>query len=167
MAIFLINLTIVASLFLGNYKKAAPEAIKADMIVVEKEKRRLYLLKDMEILAEYEIALGGDPIGHKVREGDERTPEGLYIIDFKNPESDYCRALRISYPNRIDKARAARMGVAPGGDVMIHGIKKGWGWLGALHRRIDWTDGCIAVTNKEIKEIYKATDVGTPIEILP
>lgn len=115
----------------------------------------------------YSIALGGNPVGHKQRRGDERTPEGVYFIESQNEHSRFHLALSISYPNEEDRERAAAKGVSPGGDIMIHGIRNGLGWLGPVHRLLDWTDGCIAVTNSEIEEIWKLVEVGTPVEITP
>lgn len=142
-------------------------AQKADAIIVLKSERRMMLMKDGATLREYSIALGFSPQGHKGREGDGKTPEGRYRIDFKNARSGYHRALRVSYPNADDRKAAAARGEDPGGDIMIHGLKNGMGWLGGLHRLRDWTYGCIAVTNAEIEEIWSMVDVGTPIEIKP
>jgi murein L,D-transpeptidase YafK len=105
--------------------------------------------------------------GYKQREGDGRTPEGRYAIDFKNPRSRFHLALRISYPDASDRDSARRRGVPPGGDIMIHGLPNGLGWLGKYHLWRDWTDGCIAVTNGQIEEIWASVDVGTPVEIRP
>lgn len=153
--------------FLIGRRLPEPAAARADRILVEKAARRLTLLRGDAVLARYDVALGVDPIGHKQREGDGRTPEGIYKIDFKNARSRFHLALRISYPNAADGDSARGRGVPPGGDIMIHGLPNGLGWLGDWHRVRDWTDGCIAVTNAEIDEIWAATDVGTPIEIKP
>src|SRR5689334_13479554 len=114
--------------------------IRADQIVVYKARREMLLLLGQSVLRVYRIALGREPVGHKEREGDGRTPEGLYTIDWRNPKSRYYLSLRISYPNAADRARAADLGVEPGGDIMIHGLKDG------QIREGDWTQGCIAVT---------------------
>jgi len=143
------------------------QAAEVDRVLIEKSARRLVLLQRDRPIRVYTVALGGDPIGHKQREGDERTPEGLYEIDARNPDSAYHLALRISYPNAQDRARAATAGVDPGGMTMIHGIRNGLGWIGGLHRFFDWTDGCIAVTNPEMDEIWDLVQVGTPVEIRP
>jgi murein L,D-transpeptidase YafK len=140
---------------------------RANAIVVEKAARRLTLRRDDRVLQTYEVSLGSDPIGHKQREGDGRTPEGRYAIDFKNPRSRFHLALRISYPDASDRDSARRRGVPPGGDIMIHGLPNGLGWLGKYHLWRDWTDGCIAVTNGQIEEIWASVDVGTPVEIRP
>ena len=139
----------------------------ADKVLIEKKERRLTLLSKGEVIKTYRIALGGDPIGPKERQGDNKTPEGTYIIDSRNSNSDYHLSLHISYPNEKDKMRAKELGVSPGGDIMIHGIKNGLGWVGALHAGIDWTQGCIAVANEEMEEIYKLVPNGTIVEIRP
>ena len=143
------------------------EAERADRVVVEKAARRLTLLREGRVLATYPISLGFAPEGHKAREGDGRTPEGVYNVEFKHPRSRYHLALRVSYPDAQAREAASRAGVSAGSDIMIHGIRNGFGWLGALHRERDWTDGCIAVTNAEIREIWSRVHDGTPVEIRP
>lgn len=140
---------------------------RADRIYVEKAKRTLTLYRKNESLETYKISLGTAPVGHKEKEGDGKTPEGRYTIDYRNARSQFHRALHISYPAAADKAHARALGVSPGGDVMIHGLGKGFAWMGALHAAKDWTLGCIAVTNEEIEEIWRAVPDGTPIEIVP
>lgn len=135
--------------------------LKADRILVRKFLREMTLLRGDSVLRTYRIALGPNPVSHKEREGDGRTPEGIYRIDRRNPRSRYHLALHISYPNERDIARAAELGVAPGGDIMIHGLKDG------QPREADWTQGCIAVTDQEMDEIWHLVDDGVPIEILP
>ena len=139
----------------------------ADKILVEKEKRRLTLISKGEVLKTYKIALGGNPIGPKERQGDNKTPEGTYIIDSRNKDSRYHLSLHVSYPNEKDKRRARELGVSPGGDIMIHGIKNGFSWVGDIHTEVDWTKGCIAVTDEEIVEIEKLAPNGTIVEIRP
>ena len=139
----------------------------ADKVLIEKKERRLTLLSKGEVIKTYKIALGGDPVGPKERQGDNKTPEGNYIIESRNGNSRYHLSLRISYPNEKDKMRAKEIGVSPGGDIMIHGIKNGYSWVGASHAGIDWTKGCIAVTNQEMEEIYKFVPIGTNVEIRP
>ncbi|MEM9796159.1 MAG: L,D-transpeptidase family protein [Pseudomonadota bacterium] len=144
----------------------APEDQQADAIHVDKSERRLTLLRDGTAIATYDISLGADGDGgHKQQEGDERTPEGSYVIDWRNPNSIAHLSLHISYPNAADIAAAEAAGIDPGGNIMIHGIRNGWGALGGLHRRWDWTDGCIAVTDAEMREIWSLVPNGTPIEI--
>lgn len=144
-----------------------PAALRADRIVVEKAARRLTLLRGSEVLTRYSVSLGREPVGHKREEGDGRTPEGRYTVDFKHPRSRFHLALRISYPDAADRDCARRHGVSAGGDIMIHGQPNGLGWLGGWHLRRDWTDGCIAVTNAEIETIWARVGVGTPVEINP
>jgi tetratricopeptide (TPR) repeat protein len=139
----------------------------ADKILVEKKERRLTLIAKGKVLKTYQIALGGNPIGPKERQGDSKTPEGTYVIDSRNRDSRYHLSLHISYPNEQDKKRAKQLGVSPGGDIMIHGIKNGFLWVGDLHTGVDWTKGCIAVTDEEIEEIEKLVPNGTIVEIRP
>jgi len=141
--------------------------IRADRILVEKNKRRLTLFSDGEILKQYKISLGREPQGPKVHAGDNRTPEGLYYIDYRLRNSDYHLALHISYPNPRDLNRAEQMGYSPGGDIMLHGLKNGDSNIAYYHGYFDWTKGCIAVTNTEIEEIWRLVPNGTPIEIRP
>jgi murein L,D-transpeptidase YafK len=147
---------------------ATPESAKqADRVVIEKSKRTMTLMSGGMVLKTYKVALGGQPVGAKQRIGDHKTPEGLYIVDQKKAASRFHRALHISYPNARDKENARKLGVSPGGDVEIHGLGAKYGWVGAAHRQMDWTDGCIAVTNEEIDEIWPLVAVGTPVEIKP
>lgn len=142
-------------------------ALVADSIVVEKALRRLTLYRDGVRVKEYRIALGKNPFGRKVQIGDFKTPEGTYFIEGRNPQSRYYRALRISYPDMLDKLRAESMGLTAGGDIMIHGLPSGRELIGAYHRTTDWTEGCIAVTNQELDEIWAAIPDGAPIQIKP
>jgi tetratricopeptide (TPR) repeat protein len=138
-----------------------------DRILIEKNSRRLMLISQGEVLKFYKIALGGNPIGPKERQGDNKTPEGTYVIDARNRDSRFHLSLHISYPNERDKKRAKELGVSPGGDIMIHGIKNGFSWVGDAHSGVDWTKGCIAVTDQEIEEIDKLAPNGTIVEIRP
>ena len=137
----------------------------ADKVLIEKKERRLRLFSKGEVIKTYKIALGGNPVGPKERQGDNKTPEGTYIIDSRNSNSGYHLSLHISYPNEKDKMRAKELGVSPGGDIMIHGIKNGLSWVGASHAELDWTKGCIAVTDEEMEEIYELVPNGTIVEI--
>jgi murein L,D-transpeptidase YafK len=139
----------------------------ADRVLVEKSARRLTLLKNGMTLKTYRVALGRAPVGAKEYEGDQRTLEGIYAIDFHKPDSDYHLALHVSYPEQRDIDRAAAQGLAAGSDIMIHGLPNGRGWIGRFHRRYDWTAGCVAVADFEIEEIYRAVPDGTPIELRP
>jgi len=140
---------------------------KAHAVLVIKSESRMVLKRNGKIIGEYHVALGENPQGHKQSQGNERTPEGCYILDLKNEDSAYYRSIRISYPNEMDKKRARQLGVHPGGLIMIHGQKNGFGHMAHITQRSNWTDGCIAVTNKAMAEIWQAVDVGTPIEIKP
>jgi murein L,D-transpeptidase YafK len=140
---------------------------KSDRIVVLKSKRLMLLMSEGKIIRAYKIALGKNPVGPKTCAGDKKTPEGVYKIDSKKSDSKFYKALHISYPNEDDIRRSQKVCSSPGGEVMIHGLPNGKGKIGKLHRTIDWTDGCIAVTNKEMDEIWDLVPDGTPIEIKP
>jgi murein L,D-transpeptidase YafK len=144
-----------------------PAIGKADLIQVEKSKREMLLFRQGIVIAEYKIALGGQPVGHKQFEGDQKTPEGTYAIDFKNPKSRYHLSLRVSYPSAHDSATAVSAGRSPGGDIMIHGLAPGMLAANGIYDFGDWTAGCIAVTNEEIRQIWNAVDIGTKIVIKP
>jgi murein L,D-transpeptidase YafK len=149
----------------GEHSVAAP--LKADRIVVDKSERTLNLFFDNRPLKTYKIALGRNPVGAKERQGDGKTPEGSYVIDYRNRNSLYYRSLHISYPTIAQRRDSRTRGIDPGGDIMIHGLPNGQGKLGKAHRLYDWTEGCIAVTNEEIDEIWAAVKDGTKIEIRP
>jgi murein L,D-transpeptidase YafK len=139
----------------------------ADSIVIEKKARRLTLYHQGRPLGSFLVALGANPVGDKRIAGDRRTPEGLFSIDGKNDKSDFHLALHISYPDSAHRARAESLGASPGGDILIHGLRNGQGSSGAFHRTVDWTDGCIALTDPEIERVWSAVSVGTPVEIKP
>jgi murein L,D-transpeptidase YafK len=144
-----------------------PRGTTINRIVVEKAARKLSVFRESRQLKSYRVALGRSPIGPKEKEGDMKTPEGIYQIDGRNPQSSFHLALHISYPSDDDNARAAERGVPAGFDIMIHGIQNGRGWIGAFHRWKDWTAGCIALTDEEIEELWRVTPDGTVIEIRP
>jgi murein L,D-transpeptidase YafK len=146
---------------------ASGSGLHADRVLVLKKERTLKLLSSGRVIKTYGIALGGDPIGPKSRQGDHKTPEGVYVLDFRNVQSHFHKAIHISYPSDRDRAGARAKGVSPGGDVFLHGLPNGFGYIGSAHRLKDWTDGCIAVTDDEIDEIWKIVPDGTPIEIRP
>jgi murein L,D-transpeptidase YafK len=146
---------------------AAAQPFAVDKIVVRKGERYMLLLHRGEILRSDRVALGGDPLGHKRQRGDRRTPEGAYVIEGRNPQSRFHLSLRVSYPAPRDRRSAAARGVDPGGDIYIHGLPNGLGDASTALLTQDWTDGCIAVSNPEIREIYGAVRDGTPILILP
>jgi len=147
--------------------KPIDKSVTIDKIVVTKHERKLELISNNQVIKSYEISLGRVPKGHKEYEGDKKTPEGLYFINDKNPNSGYHKNLGISYPNEKDIKHAKSIGKNPGGLIKIHGIKNGFGWTGRFHLLFDWTSGCIALTNKEIDELYENIKIGTPIEIKP
>ena len=157
-----------ATLGVANISSAPiPGGVTADRVLIEKAPRQLTLLRGGTRLKTYHVALGRQPVGDKVRQGDNRTPEGVFAIDQRNARSTFHRALHVSYPDAAHSARAKELGVDPGGDIMIHGIRNGLGWLGSLHRLADWTAGCVALTNPEIEEVWRAVPDGTPVEIRP
>ena len=145
---------------------AAPSA-QADHVLVIKHQRMLRLLRGGEVLKEYKVALGATPVGSKTQQGDHKTPEGKYILDSRNSKSQFYKSLHISYPTAEQRIAARKRGVSPGGDVFVHGLPNGYAKIGAAHRLRDWTDGCIAVTDEEMDEIWRRVPTGTPIEIRP
>jgi murein L,D-transpeptidase YafK len=161
---------LVASVFLfisWPFLLAQNPNVAADRVIVYKQERKLVLLSQGKELRSYKVALGGEPVGPKRRQGDHRTPEGSYVLDARNPNSHFYKAFHISYPDSKDIAAAKQLGVSPGGDIMLHGLAKEYSWMGKAHHLHDWTDGCIAVTNNEMDEIWRLVRVGTPIEIKP
>lgn len=140
--------------------------VAIDKLVVYKSKRKMEAYAKGSLIKTYDIALGKDPIGHKQFEGDNKTPEGSYVINDTNPHSAYHKNLGVSYPNEVDKANAKKLGKPAGGDIKIHGLKNGRSYIGKFHRTKDWTVGCIAVTNDEMDELYAAVKQNAEIEIL-
>jgi len=140
---------------------------QADRILIIKSTRTMTLFRGDEVLKTYKVALGTVPLGPKRMEGDHKTPEGIYSIDSKNAQSQFHLSLHISYPVASDRDRALRLHARPGGAIMIHGLAPSLAYLGARHRQTDWTDGCVAVTNPEIEEIWRLVPVGTRVEIRP
>lgn len=149
----------------ANEDIQAKPKIKA--IAVTKSLRTLQLIDaNNQVYKTYNVSLGTNPIGPKQKSGDGKTPEGRYIVSYKNPQSKFHLSLNVSYPNAQDRKNAKELGVNPGGDIMIHGIGE-YGWVGGAHTLLDWTQGCIAVTNEEIEEIYSVVKEGTVIYIWP
>ncbi|HLW51879.1 MAG TPA: L,D-transpeptidase family protein [Candidatus Angelobacter sp.] len=146
---------------------AEQSKVQADRVVIVKSERTLTLQRGGKVLKRYKVALGTNTVGPKTRQGDGKTPEGLYTIDSRNLHSQFHRSLHVSYPNAADRTRAARLKVSPGGDIMIHGLPPAYAYLGPLHRQSDWTLGCIAVTDAEIDEIWELVPNGTVVEIKP
>lgn len=138
---------------------------QVDLVKVDKSERKLYLIEGDVIVKEYDVALGANPKGHKQQEGDERTPEGIYTLDYKKEDSSFYRVMHVSYPNTQDRADANQLGVSPGGFIMVHGQRNWFGWLAPLMQQFDWTDGCIALTNSEMDEFMNRVQVGTKIQI--
>jgi len=147
--------------------RAKPPKSQADRILIEKAARRMTLFQGEETLKIYRIALGREPVGPKREQGDGKTPEGRYRIDGRNPQSAFHLSLRISYPNAADQAQAAERGVKPGNHIMIHGQPNGLPDIGGSSALYDWTDGCVALSNAEIEEVWKLVPNGAAVEILP
>jgi murein L,D-transpeptidase YafK len=139
----------------------------ADKVLVEKGKRQLHLLKDNQPFRTFKIALGVAPLGHKEQEGDQKTPEGLYYLDLRNPNSDFFLSIRVSYPAPADREKARRKGRDPGGQIMIHGQPNVPTYSAGYYSKADWTNGCIAVSNSDMIDIWLMTPNNIPIEIVP
>jgi len=163
LALFL--LTVAPLRALSANDTPLPASAMADKVLVLKGERKLLLMKGNEVLKTYSLSLGGNPVGPKIMEGDRRTPEGSYVLDRHNAHSLYHRSIHISYPNADDVARAKHFGVPTGGELYIHGLPNDY--KGPTGQMGDWTEGCIAVTNAEIDEIWRVVADGTPIEIRP
>jgi murein L,D-transpeptidase YafK len=166
-ALFIVGAVFGSAAVYAWWPPHAGSAETPDRIVVLKSERRMILYSGSVPLREYQVAISRVPGGAKTREGDHKVPEGVYTIDAKNPASDFHLALHVSYPNAEDRVRAAADGFRPGGDIEVHGIKNGLGWIGRFQRWANWTNGCVALTNPEIEQVYKAVPVGTRIEIRP
>ena len=151
----------------GEVAGASSSKLTADLVVINKTSRNLKLFRNNEAIKTYKVTFGTAAPGRKTCEGDNRTPEGHYLIDRRNKTSRYHIALHVSYPNNDDTRRAREAGCSAGGDIMIHGIRDGFGWIGPFHRVVNWTRGCVAVTNAEIEEIAGAVPDGTPVVINP
>ena len=155
-------------LFANTTPLSQTEEIKADLVTVVKSDRKMYLSCKGKILKTFKIALGGNPVGHKKVEGDKKTPEGYYKLDYLKENSSYYKALRISYPNSRDCQAARSVGKSPGGQIMIHGQPNGQGaFKSYFKQQTDWTAGCIALHNDEMDEVLRLVKVGTPIHIKP
>lgn len=165
LTIYLLILVLTVYYFYPEDK--LPVHIIIDKLEVYKSKRRLLVYSNGQLVKTYKISLGRQPIGDKEFEGDQKTPEGLYFINDKNPNSGYHKNLGISYPNKEDIQNAKRLGKLAGGEVKIHGLRNKTGFIGKFHRCYDWTQGCIALTDEEIDELYKAVKIGAQIEIKP
>jgi murein L,D-transpeptidase YafK len=153
-------------LFAADVRQPVLEGV-ADSVLINKSARTLSLFSHVDLLLRYSVSLGKSAVGKKEFDGDGKTPEGNYVIDFHKFNSKYHRALHISYPNSADTAHAKALGKLAGGDIMIHGLPNAIGWIGKLRKPMDWTIGCVAVSNSEIEEIYAAVPDGTPVKIIP
>jgi|TARA_R110002094_G_scaffold86440_1_gene90264 murein L,D-transpeptidase YafK len=156
----------LASLLIGALFLLPSVALaEMDRVLVDKSQRKMFLYKENQIVRQYTIALGGIPKGHKQQEGDQKTPEGVYVLDYVNENSAFHRSMHINYPNAMDRQAAAERGVDPGGMIMVHGQRNGAGIFSGLMQLFDWTDGCIALSNSEMDEFLSLVPVGTEIEI--
>ena len=156
---------LLALLLAGAMASAHAQTI--DLVRVLKAERKLQLLSASVVQKEFKVALGGSPVGHKQREGDQKTPEGNYVLDYKKSDSAFYKAIHMSYPNAEDIARAKKEGVSPGGQIMIHGQKNGFGWLSSVSQSFDWTNGCVALSDADMEEVWKSVKPGTQIELRP
>jgi murein L,D-transpeptidase YafK len=138
---------------------------EVNVVKVDKSENMMYLMENDKIIKQYQVAFGANPKGHKEQEGDEKTPEGTYTLDYKKEDSAFYRAMHISYPNQSDLQNAAEKGVSAGGFIMVHGQKNGFGWLASITQQFNWTNGCIALTNAEMDEFMSLVNVGTKIQI--
>jgi murein L,D-transpeptidase YafK len=153
--------------WVGPLTLAHAQASGIDQLVLYKSAHKLVALTQGQVVRSYQVALGKTPRGAKLCRGDNRTPEGAYFVSRRVPGSHYYLALHLSYPSDDDVVRARDLGCDPGGDVEIHGLTRGYEWVGERHREHDWTNGCIALTNREITELYRLVAVGTPVHIYP
>lgn len=167
LAVTTVTLVVLIYVYAHHIWNPLPTEITIDRVLIEKSARTLSVFANGKNLKNYRVALGRNPVGAKQQEGDKKTPEGIYKIDGRNPQSSFHLALHVSYPSDEDKVRAAERGVSAGSDIMIHGIRNGLGWIGAFHRLNDWTIGCVALTDEEIEELWRATPDGTTVEIRP
>jgi murein L,D-transpeptidase YafK len=162
-----VGVKIIAAAFVFLlYAGAAHCEQTADRVIVEKSESRLYLMRAGDAFASFHVAFGANPEGHKQQQGDERTPEGQYVLGYKNAGSAFYKSIHISY-NAKDRAEARKRGVNPGGDIMIHGQKNGYGKFSAIVQRFNWTNGCIALSDRDMDLVWNAVKPGTPIEIRP
>ena len=159
--------TLLTGLCLLSMPAQASDFPMADKVVVEKENRKLYLMRNGGVFRSFDIALGVAPIGDKEQEGDQKTPEGVYLLDTRNPDSDFFLSIHISYPSSMDRADASQKGYDPGGAIMIHGQPNVPIYSVAYYQKEDWTNGCIAVSNSDMIDIWLMTPNNIRIEILP
>ena len=165
--LFILIIAIAVTAISCNAGHPLPPGATIDSIVIIKHHHEMQVYSKTKLLKTYNIALGKQPVGHKQIQGDMRTPEGVYYINGKNPNSQYYKNLGISYPNERDRQTALKLGKSPGGDIKIHGLPNGQVNIGSLHCLKDWTHGCIAVTNGEMDELYNSVNIGVVVNILP
>jgi murein L,D-transpeptidase YafK len=151
---------VLTLLFFSNIAVAG-----VDLVKVDKSESKMFLLDGEVVIREYHVAFGANPKGHKQQEGDEKTPEGIYTLDYKKEDSTFYRAMHVSYPNKTDIENAKKNGVSPGGFIMVHGQRNWLGWFAWITQRFNWTNGCIALTNSEMDEFMELVNVGTKIQI--
>jgi murein L,D-transpeptidase YafK len=162
----------IANVFFGallalSFSTVVYSAEKADRVLVDKSESRLYLIRNNEVFASFRVKFGANPKGHKQQLGDERTPEGKYTLGYKNAGSSFYKSIHISYPNASDQEVARKLGVSPGGDIMVHGQPNGWGGYSPIIQLFNWTDGCVGLKNSDMDSVWDAVEPGTPIEIRP
>jgi murein L,D-transpeptidase YafK len=158
---------LLLGLYGQNPARAIPPALRADAILIVKHERKLYLLRDNYPLRSYRIALGLSPTGAKQRQWDFRTPEGSYIIDFRQEHSHYFKALHISYPSRADLKRSSALHFPAGGNIFIHGEPNQRTKDASYYKTRDWTNGCIALSDEDLQEVWDLTAGQTPVQIVP
>ena len=166
--LFIISFFLIGAAIYNLYpEQKLPPNTEIDYIIVKKSDRQLLAYAKHKLIKTYKISLGDSPVGHKEFEGDEKTPEGFYVINAKDPNSGYHKNLGVSYPNKRDIAKAKLLSKDPGGDIKLHGIRNHLGFIGKFQRFFDWTNGCMALTNNEVDELFYAVNIGTKIEIRP
>ena len=151
--------------YLAIFYAISADAVKIDLVKVDKSDRVLYLISGNDIVKRYQIALGKNPKGHKKIEGDQKTPEGNYVLDYKKEDSSFYRSMHINYPNEDDIRNAKKLGADPGGLIMVHGQPNKLGFISSILQKFNWTNGCIALTNKDMDEFMSLVNVGTRIQI--
>jgi murein L,D-transpeptidase YafK len=165
---YLLFILIITVIVYHRYpERKLPDNAVVSRIIVFKSRRQMLVYADGELVNTYVISLGGYPVGKKQIDGDGRTPEGLYTINAKNPNSVCHKNLGVSYPDAVDISNAKRLGKSPGGDIKIHGVSNGWSFIGKFQRWYDWTNGCMGLTDAEVDDLYAHTAIGTAIEIRP
>jgi murein L,D-transpeptidase YafK len=158
---------ILFGIMLASISAFAMCAEKADFVLVEKSAKTLSLFQQGKLIAKFPVVFGANPVGHKQQEGDEKTPEGIYTLDYKKEDSAFYKAIHISYPNEIDIEQAKFKGVSPGGAIMVHGQRNYLGWAYFISQHFNWTNGCVALSNDNMENVWQSVESGTKIEIKP